>query len=215
MRRIRRDGLLRPDADNAGSARRAHRHADQRKHHRIVEAAADHSRALMRRAACLFTRGGPVLLGIAALLLATGAHAAPMTFKLASKGPSCRYGICAWIAADGDITADTPEDFVNFLHSNGINGNTWLVINSPGGDLAAAYKLFWRLGGSFNVRVGESRDIEGGKAQSFSGGVCNNECILVLMSGVKREVSDGSQVVVSQSIRPTDRLPDETYSELQ
>jgi hypothetical protein len=146
--------------------------------------------------------------------IASSAQAVPMMFRLASKTPNCHEGICSWIAADGEITHDTPDDFLNFLHTNGINGNRWLIINSPGGDLAAAHRLFFMLGG-FNIRVGKTNDDSSGQTQSFSGGVCENACILVLMSGTKREVSEGSKVLVSSFIRPSDRVPDAPYSQPQ
>jgi hypothetical protein len=41
------------------------------------------------------------------------ARKSPMTFHYASQGGNCDH--CEWIAAQGTITADTPDSFKTFL----------------------------------------------------------------------------------------------------
>ena len=81
-----------------------------------------------------------------------------MRFKLASNGGvSC----CEWIAAEGEITKQTPNDFEAFLNEwktwGGLDGHT-IRFNSPGGALIAGVQLgeLFRSG-RFSTEVGSNQ----------------------------------------------------------
>jgi len=65
----------------------------------------------------------------------------PMAFHRAYTGGNCLT--CTWIAAQGVITNDTPEDFQRFLTAHNIEDlrGTYIHLNSAGGGLIAAIKL--------------------------------------------------------------------------
>ena len=77
-----------------------------------------------------------------AIFLGTTA-ASGMTFELRSQGGNCNG--CEWVAAEGEITADTPEKFEAFVAQQDRNGSGYvkfeLNFNSPGGSLAAGMRL--------------------------------------------------------------------------
>ena len=62
---------------------------------------------------------------------------APMTFRETGTGGNCDG--CAWFAADGEITTDTPTAFSRFMADKQYHPTIYL--NSPGGNLAAGLKL--------------------------------------------------------------------------
>jgi hypothetical protein len=122
-------------------------------------------------------------------LLIAAVHADAMTFGLEGNGGNCNG--CEWIAADGEITSETPKQFEKFVAEN--EPHPTIYLNSPGGELLAGIKLgeLIRAKG-FSTAVGKSvpsnanadyRDITGGK--------CASACVYAFLGGVSRTAEDG------------------------
>ena len=123
--------------------------------------------------------------------------AAEMTFSLAGNGGNCNG--CEWVAAQGEITADTPARFRKYLENH---GEVYLVVfHSEGGDLAAAIEL-----GRLIRESGATTSV--GQTLSFTGDISNNEetvpgvcasaCVFAFMGGVERWVSPEDSLGVHQ-----------------
>jgi hypothetical protein len=122
-------------------------------------------------------------------LLIAAVQADAMTFSLEGNGGNC-YG-CEWIAADGEITSETPKQFEKFIAEN--EPHPTIYLNSPGGELLAGIKLGELIRAkNFSTAVGKSipssanadhRDITGGK--------CASACVYAFLRGVSRTAKDG------------------------
>lgn len=131
-------------------------------------------------------------------------EAPPMTFVVArSIGMACAPTCRDWISAEGRIIAETPGRLETMLKKLG-DSRLPLVVSSKGGDIDAAIAL-GQLARKhkLNVVVGSTAisGCEAGKRDcvadgskfgrqagvaTSSGGVCINECALVLAGGVQR-----------------------------
>lgn len=137
-----------------------------------------------------------------------------LEFRQGYSGGNCDH--CAWIAADGAITADSDKELLEFMRRKGIESySNLLVINSPGGDLRGGLKLgeLMRLR-KMTVIVGRTEDQEvegaGREFQSYDGGVCASACVFVLMGGVARELADDeSRVGIHQFAPAVDSVSSE------
>jgi hypothetical protein len=138
------------------------------------------------------------LLALAAFALpARGAE--PMTFRLVQVDDSSRCGgQCAQaIAADGEITDSTPQQFLSFVSGNG-QGNVRSVVflNSPGGKVVASMELgqlFRKLGvAAIVARVAQTY----GGSGVLASGQCYSACVYALMGGRKRVIPPQSSVGV-------------------
>ncbi|MBV9860665.1 MAG: hypothetical protein JO267_00800 [Alphaproteobacteria bacterium] len=130
-----------------------------------------------------------------------------MTFT-AWSGNEGRYfgeGTRAFIFADGDITADTPKQFSDFLAKNPPKvPNTIVVLNSDGGDLGAGLdfgalirkaKLWTEVGSQYPVTIPSSPNIPAAMTPfiarpatpPFAGG-CYSACTFAFLGGVVRSV---------------------------
>lgn len=122
------------------------------------------------------------------------AFAEPMTFRDARSGGNCES--CAWTAAQGEITPETPDKFREYIGENGQGG--YIVFNSPGGDLVAGIELgrLIRERGA-TTAIGETRDIERDD-EPYEGyypdiqhdrpGICASACAFAFMGGIEREI---------------------------
>lgn len=120
---------------------------------------------------------------------------AKMQFKLASNGgASC----CEWIAAEGEITKQTPNDFKAFLKEwktwGALEGHT-IRLNSPGGDLIAGVELgeLFRSG-RFSTEVGSNQALPPvGLTHPYekTRGVCMSACAYAFLGGINRSASVG------------------------
>ncbi|GAC1334486.1 MAG: hypothetical protein NVSMB26_17300 [Beijerinckiaceae bacterium] len=120
-----------------------------------------------------------------------------MSFRLVPLEDPGRCGAqCAQvIAADGEITDATPDQFLSFVRSN-VQGNVRSVvfINSPGGKVVASMELgrvFRQLGTATvvaRVRAGQ------GDTAHFASAHCFSACVYALMGGRKRVIPPQSQV---------------------
>jgi hypothetical protein len=85
-----------------------------------------------------------------------------MQFTLAHTDMGASGHCCMWIAAEGEITMQTPDDFKAFLKTNSGYWGPTVRLNSPGGSLLAGIKLgeMFREGG-FSTEVGATHTTPG------------------------------------------------------
>jgi len=125
-------------------------------------------------------------------LAASLAAADPMTFREVSNGGACAG--CIWIAAEGDITSETPAVFREWfgVPSDG-NGGPTIVINSQGGDLTAALEL-GRLfrAHSVRIRIGDTEPDPqgGGHVSKINSGQCLSACAYAYLGAEVRVLTD-------------------------
>ena len=116
---------------------------------------------------------------IGLLMLTSGARAGRMTFELMPSGVSSGY---EWIAAEGEIVAESAQDLENYLNKNRNFAKEKLkyeiLLNSPGGDLIGGIKLgeFFREH-QFTTHVGN--------------GTCEFACGIAFIGGVERDAPSG------------------------
>lgn len=168
-----------------------------------------------------------------ALTLPDTASAGDMEFRWVSLGIDGRCGRkpCPRVLeASGTITHDTPAAFRDFVSQSGNEpgARRAVLINSPGGDLAASMRLgldFRRLGmivyvgrfvdvdtlvahGVLRPGVQTKRDIDKwGDAQPVNG-ICYSACVFTFMGGVKRMVPSTSKLGVHRPILVEDNFFD-------
>ena len=136
---------------------------------------------------------------IANLHLGPIAFAEPMSFRLAGTGGNC-VG-CEWIAAQGDITPDTPAKFEEYITENGKPYH--IVLNSAGGSLIAGIqlgKLIREQGATTlvgkTVQVAEPPGLE--HLEEKEDGVYAFSCAFAFMGGVERYVGPDDLLGVHQ-----------------
>lgn len=113
------------------------------------------------------------------------AQQSKMRFELVGNGGNC-VG-CEWILAEGEITAETPADFDNFLRSLWHIGGT-LVLNSPGGNLIAGIELGQKIRrAGISTEIGQSFKTEGGWHE-VRPGTCASACAYAFVGGKSRSI---------------------------
>ncbi len=136
-----------------------------------------------------------------ALSVPTGAaHADDMSFHLVALGTArCGDDCPAVITAEGQITDQTPYDFLSFVQDNVGRANLHAVIflDSPGGKVVAAMELgrIWRRLGVAAV-VGRSDPAEPHSTSQFLAARCLSACVYALIGAKKRVIPPGSIVGV-------------------
>ena len=123
---------------------------------------------------------------------------APMSFHAVRIGDprSCGDGCPAVIAATGQITENTPNQFANFVQQSYGGGNLHAVvfIDSPGGRVLASMELgeeFRRLGAAAVV----ARVFPNGAGGSvMTNAQCFSACVYAFMGASKRVVPPRSQI---------------------
>lgn len=123
-------------------------------------------------------------------LLASPVLAAPMTFELQGNGGNCNG--CEWIAAKGEITPQTPDDFRTFLENHGrLYLYQAVTFDSPGGNLGAAIELgrLLRATGA-STSIGRSEPMEDAPQfhEAAPGGRCESACVFAFLGGDARWV---------------------------
>ncbi len=147
-------------------------------------------------AACVLACAAATLLF--AIASPSAAHADDMSFQLVSVGNSARCsGHCpSVITAQGEITDQTPAEFLTFVQDNVGRADLHAVIflDSPGGKVVASMDLgrIWRRLGVAAV-VGRS-DPGSTSASQFLAGRCLSACVYALIGAKKRVVPAGSIV---------------------
>lgn len=134
-----------------------------------------------------------------ALWTSSPALSEPMTFEYVGSGGNCNG--CEWIAAEGEITADTPEVFRAFIAQR--DGVPTVTFNSPGGNLYGGIKLgeiIREVGAS--TSVADSVPIDDPEAPDWhretTSGICASACAFAFMGGVERYVDYESLLGVHQ-----------------
>lgn len=128
----------------------------------------------------------------------------PMRFSWVREGPADKCGdrCREWIAAEGDITGDTPRDFLFFAEARDPRGAT-IVLNSLGGSVMPALVL----GRAFRAKevttiVGRSDRLPSAAGEQRAllspYGTCASMCVFALLGGVKRQVPGEARVLVHQ-----------------
>ena len=115
---------------------------------------------------------------------------APMTFQAVQLGS----GDAAAIAATGQITEDTPGDFVRFLERNNETRQPVVFLDSPGGRVLASMEF-----GAVMRRVGAEAIVARVASDGQGGAVvvraqCFSACVYAFMGASKRVVPSVSQI---------------------
>lgn len=117
-----------------------------------------------------------------------------MSFSIAHSGGNCPD--CVWIAASGEITADTAEQLQAFLTAQG--GEASLVaFDSPGGDLVAGVAM-GQLLRQRGLRSTVATTITEGAEARLRPGLCASACAFAFVGGTERTLFPGSQFGVHQ-----------------
>lgn len=138
-----------------------------------------------------------VILGSA--LAATSALGEPMQFRLATSGGNC--GSCTWIAAEGEIQADSAERLEAYLVKEDITYRINVAFHSAGGDLAGGLKLGELIRRRRFDTVVAQTDFRSSDHPSYDEdqeGVCASACVLAFLGGVERTLHEGSRIGVHQ-----------------
>ena len=126
----------------------------------------------------------------------------PMSFRSAGNGGNCNG--CAWVAAQGEITPDTPANFQEYITKF---GKPYIVrLHSPGGNLLAGIRLgeLIREQGAETI-VGKTVQMTEAGLENYEmgePGICASACTFAFMGGVERSVGPGSQLGVHQFYSP-------------
>jgi hypothetical protein len=148
-----------------------------------------------------------VVLPVLALLILLGgfsvnrARADDMSFRLVSVGDParCHGGCPAVIAAEGEITDQTPAEFADFVRSNIGRANLHAIVflDSPGGKVVAAMELgrIWRRLGVAAI-VGRANSAYPGSTTQFLAARCLSACVYALIGAKKRVIPPVSIVGV-------------------
>jgi hypothetical protein len=147
-----------------------------------------------------------ILPALALLILLGGfsvghARAEDMSFRLVSVGDQarCRGGCPAVIAAEGEITDQTPAEFAQFVRSNIGRADLHAIVflDSPGGKVVAAMELgrIWRRLGVAAI-VGRANSAYPGSTTQFLAARCLSACVYALIGAKKRVIPPVSIVGV-------------------
>lgn len=119
------------------------------------------------------------------LLLMSNIATFAMTFTLSGTGGNCNG--CEWIAADGEITSSTPNEFANFVQKHKMQNYKMTVkFNSPGGSLYGGIqlgKLIRQYG--FVTYVGKTVP-DSYNWQTTKNGICLSACVFAFIGGITR-----------------------------
>ncbi len=150
------------------------------------------------------------LAAIALVACSGSAAAGEMTFELKGNGGNCAG--CEWVAAEGEITAETPARFRAFADKNG--GVPAVRLNSPGGNLVAALELGMLIReAQAATEVGRTLKSSEGWWSEKSSGQCASACAFAFLGGIRRDAMD-AEIGVHQFYRdvalerPTDKVFD-------
>lgn len=127
------------------------------------------------------------------LVLTSSVFAGKMTFERKSNGS--RLAGSTWIAAEGEISADSATDLENYLNTKLNFANEKIEyevhLNSPGGNLIGGIKLgeFFRKH-RFTTYVAKTVSDELGWF-TMADGVCASACAIAFIGGVERYSNSG------------------------
>ncbi len=119
--------------------------------------------------------------------------AAPMTFEYQGNGGNCNG--CEWIAAQGEITAETPDVLRAFLAEHGqLYLYTAVTFDSAGGNLGAAIevgKILRQAGATTSVGRTEPMQDLPHFHEYTEGGRCESACVFAFLGGTARWANAG------------------------
>src|ERR1700742_4165003 len=97
---------------------------------------------MIRLSGALSALGFFLMTALAPAWAAPDNRALPMRFELRQEGPAkdCAPRCRTWISAAGQITADTPREFLNFIAGRDLRDYP-VVLNSDGGSVLGAIAL--------------------------------------------------------------------------
>ncbi len=152
-------------------------------------------------------RSSPICLSLIAVLCLVAragvARAeAPMTFQSVQLGS----GAGAAIAATGQITENTPSDFLAFLQSNNETRRPVVLLDSPGGRVLASMEF-----GELLRRVGAEAVVarvasDGQGSAVIVQAQCFSACVYAFMGASKRVVPGASQIGIHRMFAYQDEL---------
>ncbi len=137
---------------------------------------------------------------VAAWMVFSPGHvsAQPMTFSLEGNGGNCND--CIWIAAKGEITANSVDQFRAAVKRSGLPTCPNVLVHSPGGSLLGGM----RLGEAFRdlrckTIVGSSKPEREGYLEMLElPGECLSSCAYAFLGGLYRSMIPGSRYGVHQ-----------------
>jgi len=133
------------------------------------------------------------LLGISCAAIAD-----EMEFKRSGTGGNCNG--CEWVMAQGDITANTPAKFKEYVLQNGRPYR--IALHSLGGNLEAGMelgKLIRDQGATtFVAKTISFSDASLGGFETTEAGICASACAFAFMGGVERKVDQNDHLGVHQ-----------------
>ncbi len=162
-----------------------------------------------------------LVLGLFAILaIAPPAQAQQMTFRLVKVGDQakCGYSCPAVIAAEGEITNETPYDFVSFVENNVGRGDLHAIVflDSPGGKVLASMelgKVLRRLGAAAIVGRVDPATRRG--LSDFVGARCLSACVYALIGAKKRVVPPQSLVGIHRMFAYVDSQDPESSASVR
>ena len=153
-------------------------------------------------------RFGALVFGI---LSSAAAQAAEMSFRLVEfRDGKCRDNCPLVIAADGEITTQTPQAFLDFVGRNIGSGrlHSIILLNSQGGKVVASMELgqtFRKMGAAVII----ARPAPGATSGVVMSGRCYSACVYALMGASKRVAPPESRVGVHRMFMyEANRSPD-------
>ncbi|MDB5644295.1 MAG: Periplasmic protein-like protein [Hyphomicrobiales bacterium] len=172
----------------------------------------------MRRAMSFLSRSSGLfaLAALCGFMTPSGAGAAEMAFRLVDFGnpAKCRQSCPQVIAADGEITANTPQLFLDFIGSHIQSGrlHSIVLMNSQGGQVVGSMELgraFRTIGAAVIVaRAPAGRAVTDGSVFS---GRCYSACVYALMGATTRVAPPQSRVGIHRMFMfEANRSPEST-----
>ncbi len=137
------------------------------------------------------------ILAIAVNFLALSVASEPMSFQLVSNGGNCTG--CEWVAAEGDITPDTPDDFRRYIEEYG--APHFISLHSPGGSLIAGIELgelIRETGATTEIGKTVSMGADYYNNKQTSPGICASACAFAFMGGIERYIGEQDLLGVHQ-----------------
>jgi hypothetical protein len=134
---------------------------------------------------------------IAVVTACLAAQAAPMTFRATPVGDNCGSKCSLMIVAEGDITPNTPDRFLEFVQrqSRDPNMRGVVLINSSGGRVGASMQL-----GKYFREAGVAVIVGRVGGNGIAPGRCFSACVYALIGGKKRVVPKVSQIGVHRMV---------------
>ena len=134
---------------------------------------------------------------IGALAGCIAAQAAPMTFRTMPVGDGCGSRCSLMIVAEGEITPQTPDDFVAFvrLASRDPKARGVILLHSQGGRVGASMQL-----GKLFRSAGTAVIVGRAGRNGIAPGQCYSACVYALMGAKKRVIPQVSRVGVHRMV---------------